>query len=233
MHYILREYTIRMLPEVIIHNTLSLDNAFYGFDIDLEAHYSILTSLAPDAVLFGSDTAKTGVEMFYNPIPAEAESDLKRPEMIAGNTRPVSVIVDSRGKLKNFLHIYRNLEHVRDVVVLVSETTPADYLKYLEEREYPYLVSGCDHVDLKKAVRMLGDAFGFSRIVSDSGGKLNSVLIDERIASSLSIIIAPVIAGPDHRRYFEDIDKTIHLEMKESEKMKGGLLHLLYDIIRE
>ncbi|ADN37227.1 5-amino-6-(5-phosphoribosylamino)uracilreductase [Methanolacinia petrolearia DSM 11571] len=221
-----------MFPEVIIHNTLSLDNAFYGFDIDLEAHYSILTSLAPDAVLVGSDTAKTGVEMFYNPIPAETKSDLKRPEKVPGDTRPVSVIVDSRGKLKGLLHIYRNLEHVRDVIVLVSETTPADYLKYLEEREYPYLMSGYDRVDLKEAVGLLGDTFGFSRIVSDSGGRLNCILIDERIASSLSIIIAPLIAGPDHRRYFEDIDSTADLRLKKTENLKNGLVHLVYDIMK-
>ena len=52
-----------MPPEVIVHNTLSLDNAFFGFDIDLESHYSVLTGLKPDAILVGSDTAKTGVEI--------------------------------------------------------------------------------------------------------------------------------------------------------------------------
>jgi len=221
-----------MPPEVIVHNTLSLDNAFYGFDIDLESHYSVLTGFKPDAILVGSDTAKTGVEMFFNPVPEETEKDLIRPGQSPDDPRPASVIVDSRGKLKGLLHIYRNLEHVRDVIVLVSETTPADYLKYLEEREYPYLMSGYDRVDLKEAVGLLGDTFGFSRIVSDSGGRLNCILIDERIALSLSIIIAPVIAGPDHRRYFEDINSTADLKLKKTEQLKNGLVHLVYDIIK-
>ena len=222
-----------MPPEVIVHNTLSLDNAFYGFDIDIESHYSVLTELKPDAILVGSDTAKTGVEMFFNPVPEETEKDLIRPGQSPDDPRPASVIVDSRGKLKGLLHIYRNLEHVRDVIILVSETTPVEYLEYLEERDYPYLMCGYDHVDLKEAVRMLGDTFGFSRIVTDSGGRLNNILINEGIADSLSFIIAPVIAGRGLRKYFDDIDKTIRLETKESKKMKGGLLHVLYDIIRE
>lgn len=222
-----------MPPEVIVHNTLSLDNAFYGFDIDIESHYSVLTELKPDAILVGSDTAKTGVEMFFNPVPEETERDLIRPGQSPDDPRPASVIVDSRGKLKGLLHIYRNLEHVRDVIILVSETTPVEYLEYLEERDYPYLMCGYDHVDLNEAVRMLGDTFGFSRIVTDSGGRLNNILINEGIADSLSFIIAPMIAGRDSRKYFDDIDKTIRLETKESEKMKGGLLHVLYDIIRE
>ena len=150
-----------MLPEVIIHNTLSLDNAFYGFDIDLGAHYGVLTRFKPDVVLAGSDTAKTGVEMFFNPVPVETDGDMKRPEPVPDDPRPVSVIVDSRGKLKGLLHIYRNLEHVRDVFILVSETTPADYLEYLEERDYPYLMCGYDHVEWPslKAVMVFKGSF--------------------------------------------------------------------------
>lgn len=221
-----------MLPELIIHNTLSLDNAYYGFDIDLGAHYSVLTGFSPDAVLVGSDTAKTGVEMFFNPVPEESEEDLIRPDNSPGDTRPVSVMVDSSGKLKGLLHIYRNLEHIRDVFVIVSETTPADYLDYLEERDYPYLMCGYDHVDLREALSILKSSYGFEKIVSDSGGRLNSILINEGIAFSLSIIIAPVIAGQDKRKFFEGIDKSVRLDTKSSETMDGGLIHLVYDIIK-
>ncbi len=221
-----------MLPELIIHNTLSLDNAYYGFDIDLGAHYSVLTGFSPDAVLAGSNTAKTGVETFFDPVPEEKEKDLTRPDQSAEDKRPVSVIVDSGGKLKGLLHIYRNLEHIRDVFVLVSETTPADYLEYLEERDYPYFMCGYDHVDLREALSILKSSYGFERIVSDSGGRLNSILIDEGIASSLSLIIAPVIAGQDKRKFFEGIDKSVRLDTKSSETMIGGLIHIIYDIVQ-
>lgn len=222
-----------MLPEVIIHNTLSLDNAYYGFDIDLGAHYGVLTGFSPDAVLVGSDTAKTGVEMFFDPVPEETKEDLTRPVQSPGDPRPVSIIADSRGKLKGLLHIYRNLEHVRDVFLLVSETTPPDYLEYLEERDYPYLMCGYDHVDLREALSIMKSSYGFERIVSDSGGRLNNILINERIASSMSLIIAPVIAGPDKRKYFNDIDGRVGLKMTECETLDGGLLHIRYDIIKE
>lgn len=221
-----------MYPEVIIHNTLSLDNAFNGFFIDLETHYSVLTSFAPDAVLVGSDTAKTGIDLFYDPVPEETGADISRPKIVEGDARPVSVIVDSRGKLKGLLHIYRNLEHVKDVFVLVSGTTPADYLEYLEERDYPYIMAGYDHVDLKEAMRLLRGSFGFSRIVSDSGGRLNDVLINEKIASTLSVIIAPVIAGggSSRRRFFEEIDGEVKLGHKSTAVKEGGPVHILYGI---
>ncbi|WP_243669166.1 hypothetical protein [Methanoculleus chikugoensis] len=41
------------------------------------------------------------------------------------------------------------MEHTKDVVVLVSEATPEDYLDYLREREYPFIRCGKDRVDLK------------------------------------------------------------------------------------
>lgn len=55
--------------------------------------------------------------------------------------------------LKNLLHIYRNMEHTKDVVVRVPEATPEDYLDHLREREYPFIRHGEERVDLAAAVR--------------------------------------------------------------------------------
>ncbi|WP_246269873.1 hypothetical protein [Methanofollis tationis] len=46
-----------MSPRTIIHTTVSLDNAFTGFEIDIGLHYELLLSLHPDALLVGSTTA--------------------------------------------------------------------------------------------------------------------------------------------------------------------------------
>jgi len=48
-----------MLPKVVIHNTISLDGSTTGFDANLEVHYGILGSYEPDAMIVGSNTAKT------------------------------------------------------------------------------------------------------------------------------------------------------------------------------
>ncbi|KLK89104.1 5-amino-6-(5-phosphoribosylamino)uracil reductase [Methanoculleus sediminis] len=221
-----------MDPEVIIHNSVSLDHAVTGFEVDLGLHYGALLAFEPGAVLAGSATAKTGIEMFMDIGEPEAEADRHRPGVRPDDPRPVCVIVDSRGVLKNLLHFYRNMEHTKDVVVLVSETTPEDYLDYLREREYPFIRRGGSRVDLKGAIRELGERFGISRVVSDTGPDLNDVLIREGIADTISLIVHPVIVGEGEKKLFGRAGGRTALELRKAVPMEQGTVHLVYSVKR-
>jgi len=221
-----------MYPEVIIHNSVSLDYAVTGFDVDLGLHYGALAAFEPEATLVGSTTAKSGIEMFLDITQPEKEADRHRPEMRPDDRRPIGVFVDSRGMLKNLLHFYRNLEHIRDVVVLVSDATPKDYLDYLREREYPFIRCGTERVDLKAALRELRRQFGVSRVVSDSGTDLNSVLIREGIADTISLIVHPVVSGDREKRLFDRIGGRVALELRKAVPMEQGTVHLVYAVKR-
>ncbi len=63
------------IPVVIILNTVSLDNAIPGFDIDPGLHYSTLLSFEPDAILVGSATAIIGIDLYLDEVPPEEEGD--------------------------------------------------------------------------------------------------------------------------------------------------------------
>lgn len=219
-----------MYPEVIIHNSVSLDHAVTGFDVDLGLHYGALLALEPEAVLAGSTTAKTGIEMFMNIKEPETEADRHRPEMLPNDRRPISVFVDSRGVLKNLLHFYRNMEHTKDVVVLVSETTPEDYLDYLREREYPFIRCGTGRVDLAAAIRELRERFGIARVVSDTGPELNDVLIREGIADAISLIVHPVIVGDRQKKLLDGVGGRVVLELRKAVPMEQGAVHLVYAV---
>ncbi|MCK9307449.1 MAG: dihydrofolate reductase family protein [Methanoculleus sp.] len=219
-----------MHPEVIIHNSVSLDHAVTGFTVDLGLHYGALLAFEPGAVLAGSTTAKTGIELFMDITLPEAESDRHRPEMRPDDPRPLCVIVDSRGVLKDLLHFYRTMEHTKDVVVLVSETTPEDYLDYLREREYPFIRCGRERVDLRGALRELGERFGITRVVSDSGPDLNNVLIRERIADTISLIVHPFIAGDGEKKLFDKAGGRVTLELQKAVPMEQGAVHLVYAV---
>ena len=88
-----------MSPRTIIHTTVSLDNAFTGFEIDIGLHYELLLSLHPDALLVGSTTARTGIETFMDITRPETPDERKRPAVRPDDPRPVGVFVDSRGTL--------------------------------------------------------------------------------------------------------------------------------------
>jgi len=132
--------------------------------------------------------------------------------------------------LKDLLHFYRNLEHTKDVVVLVSETTPEDYLDYLREREYPFIRCGRERVDLRGALRELGERFGISRVVSDSGPDLNDVLVREGIADTISLIVHPVIAGDGEKKLFDRAGGRVTLELQKAVPMEQGTVHLVYAV---
>ncbi len=220
-----------MHPEVIIHNSVSLDHAVTGFEVDLGQHYGTLLAFEPEAVLVGSTTAKTGIEIFMDITLPEAEADRYRPEVRADDRRPICVIVDSRGVLKGLLHFYRNMEHTKDVVVLVSETTPEEYLDYLREREYPFIRCGGNRVDLRGALRELGERFRVSRVVSDSGPELNNVIIREGLAGTISLIVHPVIAGEVEKKLFDSGGRAA-LELRKAVPMAQGTVHLVYAVKR-
>jgi len=219
-----------MHPEVIIHNSVSLDHAVTGFEVDLGLHYGALLALEPGAVLAGSTTAKTGIEIFMDINEPETEADRHRPVMRPDDRRPLCVIVDSRGVLKDLLHFYRKMEHTRDVVVLVSEATPEDYLDYLRKRDYPFIRCGRERVDLKAALRELGERFGITRVVSDSGPDLNNVLIRERIVDMISLIVHPVIAGNGEKKLFDRAGGRVALELQKAVPMEQGAVHLVYAV---
>lgn len=219
-----------MIPEVIIHNTVSLDSAILGFDIDLGLHYSTLLAFEPDAILVGSATARYGIDMFMDSVPPEEGSDLIRPEPEPDDPRPVSVIVDSRGLLHGLLHIYRRMEYTRDVIVLVSDATPEKYLEYLQERAYPFIRCGTEHVALPEALERLGEDFAIRRIVSDSGGGLNGALVSEHLAGQLSLLVVPVLAGVDEKKLFSSIAAPVTLNLVEATRLDGGIVHLRYTI---
>ncbi len=82
-----------MLPEVMIHNSVSLDGSLSGFSADIGLHYKILSSLEPDAMLIGSNTTKTGAGMFADTIPAEELSDTVKPPQARGNSGPYWILL--------------------------------------------------------------------------------------------------------------------------------------------
>ena len=221
-----------MSHRVIIHTTVSLDTATTGYDIDIGLHYEILLAFGPEALLVGSTTARTGIETFLDIDQPEGAADLRRPEVRPDDPRPIGVFVDSRGVLKGLLHVYRQMEHIKDVVVLVSEATPEDYLAYLREREYPFVRCGTERVDLRAALDELEERFGVTRVVTDSGGGLSGALIEAGVADEVSLVVTPVIAGAGCTKLFRGVDVPVDLELIGAKEAGKGRVHLRYGVKR-
>ena len=151
----------------------------------------------------GSNTARTGIES-YGSVSPEVEADFKKPAKKPGLS--YWVIPDSRGVLKGMLHFFRRFEYCRDVIVLVSKTTPADYLEYLKKREYDFIVAGEERVDYNGAFGALAAKYNVRRILVDSGPGLGGVLLGKGLVDEISLLIHPGLAGKTAPGLFESLE---------------------------
>jgi len=222
---------------LVTHNTVSVDGATTGFPVDVGLHYEIAGRLAPAVMLVGSAMARTGIELFMARVPRETPADRQPRPPLPGDTRPAWVIVDSRGALHGLLHVFRNDEHVREVSVLVSKSTPAAYLAYLAERGYPALTAGDGRVDLRRGLEQVAARHGEGVVLTDSGGGLNRALLRLGLVDQLSLVVAPRLAGSQGRPLFWGVAMGERMEpaglrLAAHETLRDGHAWLLYDVAR-
>jgi len=213
------------LPEVIIHNSVSLNNSLTNFDVNLGLHYELAKKFKPDAHLIGSNTIKEGAKNY--PISKESKNDFFKPKR--SKDLPYWVIVDTKGVLKGLLHTCRSFELCKDVIVLVSKKTPIKYIDYLKERDYDYHFLGDDHVDLKKALIFLKKKYKINKVMTDTGAILSNLLINQGLANKLSLLVHPVLAKKVYN-IFSFINKDFKLKLIKKDLFEKNYLHLIYSL---
>lgn len=220
-----------MIPKVIVHNTISLDGGIEEFPLDMDLHYSTALGYEPEAIMAGSGTVNSAqVE-----IPPEDETDLKRQVTDPDDPRPYWVVVDSRGRLEGRLHFFRRMEYIRDIIVLVSSKTPKTYVSFLEDRRYPVVMTGEDHVDYREALEILWEKYKVRTLVIDTGPILIRHLLEAGLVNEISLIIAPFLVGNGIRSLFSAISidgRTLDLQLMKCETMPTGEIHVIYSIAK-
>ncbi len=217
-----------MLLEVIIHNSVSLDGSLTNFEPNMGLHYQISGDYEPDAHLIGSNTVKASLELYEEGVPPEDEKDFEKPKRNRG--LPYWVIPDTKGTLKGLLHTCRRFEFCKDVIVLISEKTPKDYLDYLKERNYNYHVVGKEHVDLKASFELLSTEYQVKKILTDTGRILSNILLEHGLVSEISLLIHPIIVGKSSYNTFGNISKNISLKLHKKETFNNGYIWLVYKV---
>ena len=217
-----------MHPKIILHNSLSLDGSLTGFEPNMELHYRIAGMFKPEVHLIGSNTITAGIELYGTGVPPEKPSDFQKPKR--NKKLPSWVIIDSKGKLQGLLHTCRQFEQVREVILLVSQTTPKRYLRYLDERQYEYHIVGKDSVDLSEALALLAKTYQVKTIVTDTGRILGNLLLNQGLVDEISLLVHPVIVGKTAYPMFSDINKNLDGTLVKCEQLEKQYIWLLYKI---
>jgi 2,5-diamino-6-(ribosylamino)-4(3H)-pyrimidinone 5'-phosphate reductase len=116
---------------------------------------------------------------FTDNVPTEEPSDFVKPVIKANETRSFWVLTDAKGNSKGLLHAYRLSCYCKDVIVVVSNKMPEDYINYLKERNYNIIVAGEEVIDYRAALDKLAMYYYVKNVLTDSGGGLISSLIKE------------------------------------------------------
>ncbi|HNR43552.1 MAG TPA: RibD family protein [Methanofastidiosum sp.] len=219
-------------PKIIMHNTMSIDSSVKNFECDIGLHYQVAGSYEADAHLIGSVTAKSGLEMYSGIIPPERESDFKKKDYAKEDKRPFWIIVDTKGLLKGIMHMYRRFEYCKDVIILLSKNSPTDYVNYLEDRDYDYILAGDDKIDFPLALDILYSEYNIRKILTDTGGTLNSVLLENGLIDEISLIVTPFIVGETSQYLFKSLqkNKSFTLELNRVEVLQKNYVFIRYNV---
>jgi 2,5-diamino-6-(ribosylamino)-4(3H)-pyrimidinone 5'-phosphate reductase len=222
-----------MKAKIIVHNQVSLNGAYLGFNVDMEKYYKALNAYKPDLILTGSNTALQGIEMFNEIIPEEVEDDFRKPAIEKKDKRPYWVVPDSEGKLKDLLHVYRNSGYCKDIIVLISKNTSEEYKQYLHERHYDFVISGYLKVDLRSALDTVEERYKPKTIVTDCGSKLIKRLFKLGLIGQVSLIVSPVITRNKYAGLLTNLDIPRNIELKRTkiESLDDDLIHITYTVI--
>jgi len=216
-------------PQVVLHNSVSVDGATTGFLPHLGQHYGTADELNTDARLVWSATLLRGFDHQGSPRIVDPGDDHDRPRDDHAD-EPLWFVVDSHAHLFGRLHELRAFPGVQDVVILAATDTDPNYLAYLKRRQYRfYCVGNCD-VALPQALAWVGEHFGVRRLVVDSGPVLSRLLFDQDLVDEVSVLIHPIAVGVTGRKLFEGSQWPHHLQFLESRVLQYGVIHMRYSV---
>jgi len=226
-----------MKPKVIIYAAVSLDGRTTGFPVDLGLFYSLVQQWDEDATLVGSNTFLEAEDQIPENGETPDESDLSgAPDDAGKERRPLLVVPDSRGRIRNW-HCWKRQPYWRDPVALCTEQTPPEHLEYLRAEGINVLMAGTDHVDLGQALESLNRDYGVAVVRVDSGGTLNGVLFKDGLVDELHLLVHPALVGANSRKtFFVDqpagSEDMIPLRLLDSKLLGEGIMMLSYAVIR-
>lgn len=227
-----------MTTHLTIFNEISIDGRIQGFIQDAVRYYTRALRWAPDAILMGSVTALNfgppeSIEDQAGELPAPDKFPIYPGfEELVSEPRPLLVVPDSGGRVRNWIHTLAEPWY-RSVLVLVSETTPGEYLEYLRRRGIEYIGVGHDRIDLVAALELLNAEYGVNSIRTDCGGSLTGALLAAGLVDEIALLVNPAISGWPRAHGFVRLpyplsDNGVQLELVDVERLEDGAIGLRY-----
>jgi 5-amino-6-(5-phosphoribosylamino)uracil reductase len=228
-----------MKPYVICHMCTTIDGRILSSRwVDAPAWMrgklfeTTAASFGIGAWLVGTTTMKEFADGNFKLKPAKEQ--IERVDHVADpKAKSFAIGADAKGVLR-----YKRSDVDGDhVVLLVSELVSNDYLAHLRSAGVSYLFCGRDHVDVRIALRKIGDVLGIRKLLLEGGGTFNGAVLKAGLIDEISQVIVPVIDGGAGVRGMCDIPgkapkkAAATLRVTSHKKLRGGVNWFRYRVV--
>lgn len=222
-------------PHVICHMTVSIDGKvtgeFLGRDECVpatELYYQLNRELVAEAFGCGRVTMEESFTGGWFPdLDDFRHRKVAHVDFIADkDAQRYAVAFDRKGnlgwKVSHLEDADPGYDKCHIIEVLTDEVDDA-YLAYLQSVGISYIFAGKRNLNLGTALEKLTEYFGIRTMLLEGGSVLNGAFLKADLIDELSLVQAPVAAGPDCKSLFDD-SVFCDFRLKETHVMKGGVL---------
>lgn len=103
--------------------------------------------------------------------------------------------VDTKGILRWDKNVIK-LSNVTDplyLVIVVTSSTPQEYLKYLQNKKISYVVAGTDSIDFLKLFVFMKEKLKVETLLLEGGGLLNGFVMAADFVDEISLLVTPIV----------------------------------------
>lgn len=214
-------------PYVICHMMVSVDGRIdcpMVAQISGEEYYTALESLGTSSKLSGRVTAALECSAVSEELSDEAVVGTLAQESVhqAAESDEYTIVVDTHGRLQ----MASGEADGHPLLVIMSENVSESHLEMLRKNNVSWIATGKDCIDLHRAVEILAEQFGISRLVLVGGGNINGGFLEAGLVDEVSVMVAPGVDGrKGETAVFDGChwkgNSPYHLKLKSVELVEG------------
>lgn len=228
-------------PHIICHMASTVDGRIivegWGSEAETEGFSSLYekchSSFDSEAWLVGRVTMEKDFTEGRKPEPFPPSEPIARNAYIGDHdAKSFAIAIDAAGKLG-----WETNEIDGDhVIVVLTEKVDDAYLNYLQHLKVSYVFAGETELDLRRAVKQLGELFPIKTIMLEGGGNINGSFLAANLVDELSLLILPLADGTSgFATVFEVRDglrqgAASRLQLQQVEKLEGDVVWLRYRV---
>jgi 2,5-diamino-6-(ribosylamino)-4(3H)-pyrimidinone 5'-phosphate reductase len=229
-----------MKPYVICHMCTTIDGRILG------ERWGRLPRVGDGAKLFETTAASFGIgawlvgnttmKEFAGPpmrLPPTSGVVDRKDHVAEAGARRFAIGADAKGVLR-FREPEVNGDHI---VVLVSEQVSDAYLTHLRAAGVSYLFCGRSRVDVRRALRKIGERLGLRELMLEGGGTFNGSALAAGAIDEISQVIVPIADGGAGIASVFDIPgpaprmAAARLRLLQQRTLPGGIIWLRYRVL--